>query len=59
MTALDDAEVMTTGMPPYLNEKFSENLVRGQWRHATLEMRTDYRTYKFEKWQSAQAGGNK
>jgi hypothetical protein len=54
MSSLDDDEVMTTGFPPYLNEKFSENLFRSQWKAAELEMRTDYRTYKFEQWQRDQ-----
>ena len=61
--SLDDDEVMTTGMPPYLNEEISENLFRSQWQAAKLAMRTDYRTYTFEKWQqeqtSASAGGKK
>lgn len=54
MSSLDDDEVMTTGFPPYLYEKYSENLFRSQWRAAELAMRTDYRTYKFEAWQQAQ-----
>jgi hypothetical protein len=27
----DDDEVMTTGIPPYSNERYSENLFRSQW----------------------------
>jgi hypothetical protein len=55
---LNDDEVMTTGLPPYLYEKYSENLFRSQWSKEKLEMRTDYRTYRFEQWQTQQVGGN-
>lgn len=54
---LNDDEVMTTGLPPYLYEKYSENLFRSQWVKEKLEMRTDYRTYGFEKWQAQQMAG--
>ena len=50
---LDDDEVMTTGIPPYNSEKYSENMFRlvwplttwEKWRHwtATLPMRESYR----------------
>jgi hypothetical protein len=50
---LDDDEVMTTGIPPYTYEEFSENKFRAvwplttweRWRHwtNTLPMRADYR----------------
>jgi hypothetical protein len=55
---LNDDEVMTTGLPPYLYEKYSENLFRSQWSKEKLGMRTDYRTYRFEQWQAQQVGGN-
>jgi hypothetical protein len=55
---LNDDEVMTTGLPPYGNERYSENLFRSQWAKEKLEMRTDYRTYGFEKWQAQQIPGN-
>ena len=42
----NDDEVMTTGFPPYLYEKISENMFRSQWKEAMLDMRTDYKTYK-------------
>lgn len=50
---LDDDEVMTTGIPPYNNEPFTENMFRAgwplttweKWRHWTnaLPMRASYR----------------
>jgi hypothetical protein len=52
-SGLDDDEVMTTGIPPYTYEKFSENKFRAvwpvstwdKWRHWTneLPMRDSYR----------------
>lgn len=54
---LNDDEVMTTGFPPYGNERFTENLFRAQWPadQGKLDIRTDYRTYGFEQWQRDQA----
>ena len=40
-----------------MQEKYSENLLRSQWAKEKLEMRTDYRTYGFEKWQAQQMAG--
>jgi Effector protein len=39
--ACPDDEVMTVGMPPYLYEYFTENLIRAKWAER-LEMRTAY-----------------
>lgn len=54
---LNDDEVMTTGIPPYLYEKYSENLFRSEWSKE-MAMREDYRTYGFEKWAAQQAAGS-
>lgn len=45
--ATPDDEVMTTGFPPYNNEKYSENVFRSLWRTEwsrgeTLEFRVNY-----------------
>jgi hypothetical protein len=40
--AEDVEEVITTGLPPYNFEKYSENLFRTQWSGDELEMRTAY-----------------
>jgi hypothetical protein len=42
---LDDDEVMTTGIPPYTAEKFSENMFRAAWPLTTWE--------KWRRWTSA------
>ncbi len=38
----DIEEVITTGLPPYNFEKYSENLFRTQWAADELELRTAY-----------------
>jgi len=40
--AQDIEEVITTGLPPYNFEKYSENLFRTQWNGDELELRTAY-----------------
>ena len=48
---LNDDEVMTTGFPPYVHEKYTENKFRIGWteKFGELPIRADYRTYKAEK----------